>query len=429
VAAAPPTTTDAGAAPTTAAAAARPEPPAPPPVRVTPPAGVPPERADGLRAPERCTPPAAQAQVAAGPAGSVQARLQLAEVHRLATGRGQLIAVIDTGVAPHPLLGSRLRGGGDYLTGGDGLDDCDGHGTAVAGLLAAAAPPGERGSTPIGIAPQARLLAIRQSSPSFDVPAPDGTRRPAGDTDTLAEAVALAVRAGADVVNISEAVCLPAERAADAGASLQAALRYAATADVVVVAAAGNLGTGSCADDVPGQVVLPGWFDADVLTVGAVAPDDTPAPFTLPGPWVDIAAPGTGLRSLAVGGGTVGGLDGTSFAAPWVAGLAALVRERFPELTAAQVVDRILATARRTPGGHAAVGHGVVDPVAALTALPARLAPEAPPAAVAATLPGTRPRSEPPAQAGRPLDLLAAGALLVATVLAATALRRRPSSG
>jgi membrane-anchored mycosin MYCP len=420
--------TDQPAAPSgTSGVASVPEQPTPPPVRLTPPAGRPPGRATGLREPERCTPPGAEVVAVRSSEGSAHTRLQLAEVHRLATGRGQLIAVIDTGVAPHPLLGSRLRGGGDFLTGGDGLDDCDGHGTAVAGLLAAAAELGGRGNTPIGIAPQAQLLAIRQSSPSFDVPAPDGSRRPAGDTETLAEAVVLAVRAGADVVNISEAVCLSPGRAASAGASLQAALRFAAEADVVVVAAAGNVGTGSCSDSAPGQVALPGWFDDDVLTVGAVGPDDAPAPFTVPGPWVDVAAPGTGLRSLAVGGGTLGGLDGTSFAAPWVAGLVALVRERFPELAAEQVVDRVLATARRSPDGRGAVGHGVVDPVAALTALPARLAPDPEPAAatVAAALPTTRPEPEP--QPGiRPLDLLAAAALLAAAGLAAVVLRGRP---
>ena len=132
-------------------------------------------------------------------------------------------------------------------------------------------------------------------------------------------------------------------------------MRLAAGSDVVVVAAAGNAGVGSCAtagQEPVDQVSLPGWYDADVLTVGAVTSDDAPAAFTVPGPWVDVAAPGSGLRSLAVGGGTTGGdLDGTSFAAPWAAGLAALVRERFPELTAAQVVDRILATARRPAGG------------------------------------------------------------------------------
>lgn len=351
-------------------------------------------------------------------------------MQQLATGRGQVIAVIDTGIAPHPLLGSRLRGGGDYLTGGDGLDDCDGHGTAVAGLVAGGPVRGERSTSPVGIAPGAQVLAIRQSSPSFDVPAPDGGRRPAGDTATLAEAVVLAVRSGADVVNISEAVCLPAPRAAAAGAALQAALRAAATADVVVVAAAGNVGSGSCTAVGQGQVALPGWYDADVLTVGAVGPDDTPAPFTMPGPWVDVAAPGTGLRSLAVSGGTAGGLDGTSFAAPWVAGLAALIRERFPELTAAEVVDRILATARRAPADAGAVGHGVVDPTAALTALPARLSPGpeglANAAALVAELPGTQPTPDEPPAPDRPLDLLAAAALLAAAGISVAVLRRRP---
>jgi len=165
-----------------------------------------------------------------------------------------------------------------------------------------------------------------------------------------------------------------------------------------------------------------------VLTVGAVGPGDAPAPFTMPGPWVDVAAPGTGMRSLAVGGGTTGGLDGTSFAAPWVAGLAALVRERFPELTAREVVDRILATARSSPGDRGLVGHGVVDPVAALTALPARLtpAPKGPVdvAALAAELPGTRPVPDAPRSPDSPLDLVAAAVLLGAAGIAVVLLRR-----
>ena len=412
---------------------AEPGPPAPPRVSVTPPRGLPPGPAPGIRAAARCAPPRADAAGVPSGRGSVAERLRLAEVHRLATGRGQMIAVIDTGVAPHPLLGSRLRGGGDYLTGGDGLDDCDGHGTAVAGLLAAGPVRGGRSATPVGIAPQAELLAIRQSSPSFDVPAPDGGRRPAGDTATLAEAVALAVRSGADVVNISEAVCLPADRAATAGAALQAALRAAAAADVVVVAAAGNVGSGGCTADGAGRVALPGWYDADVLTVGAVGPDDTPAPFTLPGPWVDVAAPGTGLRSLAVGGGTTGGLDGTSFAAPWVAGLAALIRERFPDLTAAEVVDRILATARRPSADDGALGRGVIDPVAALTTMPARLTPDparlADAAAQVADLPGAGDAQAPSPEPDRPLDLLAAAVVLAAAGVAVAVLRRRPGRG
>ena len=123
------------------------------------------------------------------------------------------------------------------------------------------------------MAPAAKVLAIRQSSPSFAVPGPDGTTRTAGDVRTLAEAIVLAVRSGATVINISEAVCLRARQAASQGAQVQAALRLAARSDVVVVAAAGNAGVGSCAtagEEPVDQVSIPGWYGTDVLTVGAV---------------------------------------------------------------------------------------------------------------------------------------------------------------
>jgi membrane-anchored mycosin MYCP len=355
--------------------------------------------------------------------------MQLAAVHRLATGAGQVVAVIDTGVAAHPRLGSRLRGGGDFLTGSDGRVDCDGHGTAVAGIIAASVG-GRDGGGVDGIAPDATILAIRQSSPSFQVPDGDGGLRPAGDVHTLAEAIVLAVRSGATVINISEAVCLPAEQAGVQGASIQAALRLAARSDVVVVAAAGNAGVGSCASagqEPPDQVALPAWYGDDILAVGAVGPDDAPAEFTVPGPWVDVAAPGTGLRSLAVGGGTTGtGVDGTSFAAPWVSGLAALLRERFPKLTTAQVVDRILATARRPSGGQSALlGRGVIDPVAALTAVPDVLSPDPPAHEVRVALPGTAPH---PTTSSDDIPIgQAAGALIAAVSTAAWLLRRRPA--
>jgi membrane-anchored mycosin MYCP len=402
-------------------------PPQPPPLRVTAPSGARPGAAPGLRAPDQCAPPPPDA--APNPADPVAARLRLTAVHRLATGAGQVVAVIDTGVAPHPRLGGRLRGGGDYLAGGTGLADCDGHGTAVAGIVAASAGGRDDGGVE-GMAPAAQVLAIRQSSPSFSVPGPDGTSRTAGDVRTLAEAIVLAVRSRATVINISEAVCLRAEQAAVEGAQVQAALRLAARSDVVVVAAAGNAGVGSCAtagQEPADQVAIPGWYGRDVVAVGAVGPDDAPAGFTVPGPWVDVAAPGSGLRSLAVGGGTTGDLDGTSFAAPWVAGLAALVRERFPQLTATQVVDRIMATARRPAGGRSAlqVGRGVIDPMAALTAVPDVLAPD-PPEAATAPLPGTTTRPG-PAPSDGPLYLVVAAAVVVACFAAAVnRLRRRP---
>ena len=123
-------------------------------------------------------------------------------------------------------------------------------------------------------------------------------------------------------------------------------------------------------------------------------------------------------------------LNGTSFAAPWVAGLAALVRERFPQLTASQVVDRILATARRPAGGRSAlqVGRGVIDPMAALTTVPDVVKPD-PAEAASAPLPGTtaRPGSSP--SDGGPLLLLVAAAAVTASCAAAVVRLRRSSNG
>jgi membrane-anchored mycosin MYCP len=370
--------------------------------------------------------------------------LAVAQAHALADGSGVRVAVIDTGVAPHPRLPT-LTGGGDYLTGGEGLTDCDGHGTAVAGILAAVPDPAD---DVVGVAPGVEVLSIRQASPSFTVPVAGGTR-PAGDTATLAAAIGRAVRLGASVVTISEAVCLDPARAAAVGRPLAAALQAAADADVLVVAAAGNVGSGDCTGG-PGEVPLPagaggpptprtapnGTADAGivgtgrpgaladgVLVVGATAPDDSPAPFTLRGPWVDLAARGTALRSLAAGGGlTEPTLQGTSLAVPIVAGTAALVRQRFSTLTAAEVADRLVATARIQAAGADAVGAGVVDPLAALTALPLPGSPADPDAPRPATSPSSPESRFPP---WVPLGALAALSVLV-LLLPAAARRLRP---
>lgn len=375
-------------------------------------------RPPDVRGPDRCDPPPADL---VEPTVDAARLLRLAAVHRFATGAGQTVAVIDTGVAPHERLAGRLQGAGDLLGGGDGRVDCDGHGTAVAGLLAAAPGPDD---DLVGMAPAATVLTIRQTS-AYPVTDSAGRDRPAGDVGTLARAVETAVERGASVINLSEAACLSQKRADRDASPLGRALRRAAERDVVVVAAAGNLGVGGCTGGAPvGEVSLPGWFGDAVLTVAATGPDGAPAPFTVPGPWVDVAAPGTGLRSLAVGGGLTGtGVEGTSFAAPWVAGLAALIRERFPELRAGEVVDRIVATARRPAGGRSTVvGHGLIDPLAALTAEPALLRPDPDPAP-RAVLAGTSPADPPPAPRP-PVELLALVALAGAAGAGAASLRR-----
>ena len=134
-----------------------------------------------------------------------------------------------------------------------------------------------------------------------------------GDVDTLAMAVRTAADMGATVINVSSVACVSVADALDDRA-LGAALAYAVDVkNVVVVAAAGNVGgPGQCPDQnpdgsaQPGQpnwdtvkvVVSPAWYDDYVLTVGSVGPSGSPSRFSLAGPWVDVSAPGEGVVSL-----------------------------------------------------------------------------------------------------------------------------------
>ncbi len=382
-------------------------------------------------------PPAGSARdVAAEPAA--HQRLRVRQAQQFATGHGQRVAVIDSGVQPHPRLAGRLVDGGDYIDNRSGLFDCDGHGTAVAGLIAAAPDPATRF---VGVAPAAEILAVRQASTFYAVPlrhldTGQEVRSPVtGDTVSMAEAVMRAVQLGATVINISEAACFPAERDQVNAPDLQAAVHYAVEHDVVVVVAAANASS-ACRQNSPGTVTTissPGWFDDDVLTVAATDDNGDAADFSIRGPWVDVAAPGTGAVSLAAAGpglitelvdahGVACPLDGTSFATPYVAGLAALVRDRFRHLTARQVMHRIEQTAQHTagPGGRSEeLGYGMVDPVAALTAVlpaeqdsgPAPLHPD--------TLSGLQP---PPPDNPLPRTIALAGSAAALALLALTLL-------
>ncbi|WP_433783694.1 S8 family serine peptidase [Actinomycetospora sp. CA-101289] len=349
-------------------------------------------------------------------------------------GEGALVAVVDTGVAAHPRLAGRVVDGGDFVAGDSGLDDCDGHGTAVAGVLAAAPAPGDLLE---GVAPGARVLAVRQTSAFLGV---DG-RPGVGDVATLARAV----RHAADtpdvgVLTLALAACRTPEQVADPAAApalgaLRAAVRDAVDRGVVVVAAAGNSGPG-CPANTGGpvrSVPVPAWFGDDVLVVGAVDDAGAPDPSSLAGPWVDLAAPGRAPTALAARGdgltttltgpdGASAPLVGTSFAAARVAGAAALLRARSPETPAREIAAALVRSSAPTPGlapgtRDDAVGYGVLDAAAAVRGGAPRTGPgvRPEPAAVA-------PPSAPPVGV---VALVTGLAVLAAGGVVALARRRR----
>lgn len=262
------------------------------------------------------------------------------------------------------------------------------------------APPVGAPDGVAGVAPHATVISIRQSSRAYEPASPEPgdleTRRKAGTVATLARAVVHAADLGAKVINVSVTACVSAADPLDQRA-IGAAVWYAATVkDAVIVAAAGNEGEDGCAQNVAFNpldpddtrdwkhvktVSSPSWFTDYVLSVGAVDTTGAPLGKSLAGPWVGTAAPGVGIMGLSPQtGGPVNAYPpirpgeksipfwGTSFSAAYVSGVAALVRAKYPQLSAHQVIHRILQTAHNPPRGvDNQVGYGMVDPVAALT--------------------------------------------------------------
>ncbi|ORW87514.1 type VII secretion-associated serine protease mycosin [Mycobacterium sp. IEC1808] len=334
------------------------------------------------------------------------AYLGIGEAHKFATGAGVTVAVIDTGVDASPRVPAAP--GGDFVVkDGDGLSDCDAHGTLTASIIA-----GRPALTDgfVGVAPDARLISVRQTSEAFEpkdnqANSNDPNATPAaGSIRSLARAVVHAANLGAGVINISEAACFKVRKPVDES-TLGAALNYAVNVKgAVVIAAAGNTG-GDCAQNPPPDpsmpsdprgwqqvqtIVTPAWYAPLVLAVGGVGQNGAPSPFSMHGPWVGAAAPAENITALGPEGEPVDALPGkdgpvpiagTSFAAAYVSGLAALLRQRFPDLAPAQILNRITATARHPGGGiDDAVGAGIVNAVAALTwDIPAGAPPNPPP--------------------------------------------------
>ncbi len=260
------------------------------------------------------------------------------------TGNGVIVAVVDSGSGPHPDLAENLLPGRSFfglVESQDGSDiDASGHGTHVAGIIASAANNGIGGS---GVAPNAQLLPIKVLDQAGQ-----------GDARDVAAGVRYAADNGAKVINLSLG-------GATESSSLTQAITYANDKGALVVAAAGNGG----ANDKP---KWPASLDL-TLAVTAVDQSNGATSFDQRGEYIDIAAPGTGIVSTVKG--DYGASSGTSMAAGFVAGAAALLFAAEPRVTNTQVRDILLRTATDIgePGRDLTFGVGLINMVAALAEL------------------------------------------------------------
>ncbi|MBT2504814.1 type VII secretion-associated serine protease mycosin [Streptomyces sp. ISL-98] len=291
-------------------------------------------------------------------------RVLLDQLREQATGKGVTVAVIDTGVddSNDQLRGAMAPGGKDYVgKSKDGTEDVEGHGTRVAGIIAARAI---KDTGFAGIAPKAKILSLRYT----------GAEDKQGDSGTMSAAISDAVAKGAKIINISSDTAKKQDNT-----KLRNTVAAAVSEGVLIVAASGNDGA-----DGKSENTYPASYPG-VLAVAASDRNDERAFFSQAGKFVDIAAPGVGMVSTVPQGGQCTA-DGTSFAAPYVAGVAALLKEKHPTWTASQITTRLQETAIRPGRGpNRYLGWGVVDPVAALSD---------------ESTPGTRPKEDPPVKAG-----------------------------
>ncbi|MFJ4675289.1 type VII secretion-associated serine protease mycosin [Kitasatospora sp. NPDC088783] len=270
----------------------------------------------------------------------------------ISQGEGVIVAVVDSGVdASHPDLAGQVLPGFD-ITGGsaDGRTDTDGHGTAMASDIAAHGHGNNEGA--MGLAPKAKILPIRVSLR-------EKTQADGGSSDAdIAKGIRYAVDHNAKVINMSFA-------GAGFAPELRSALEYAVQKDVVLVGGSGNT---------PGiPVSYPAAAPGVVAVSGVTEQGDLWAKSTT-GPQITLAAPAEHIMHADLKQGYASG-DGTSDAAAFVSAVAALVRSKYPDLSAGQVINRMIKSAVQPKGQGSfpndKYGYGIASPSGALAANPA----------------------------------------------------------
>ncbi|TAA72837.1 S8 family peptidase [Planococcus salinarum] len=250
------------------------------------------------------------------------------------TGKGVKIGVIDSGISPHPDL--KIAGGVSIVGDSPSYYDVNGHGTHVAGIIGAL----DNSIGIVGVAPESELYAIR-------VFGQDNT----GFLSDVISGIDWAISNEMDIINMSLGTAEDSEL-------FQHVIRKAAADNILIIAAAGNAGQ---ADPTADSVEYPARYE-EVIAVSAVDNLSERAYFSSAGPAVDLAAPGVTITSTFLGG-TYMDMDGTSMAAPFVVGQAALVKEAYPGLTNDQVKSLLGKNAidLGAPGTDPVYGAGLIQ--------------------------------------------------------------------
>lgn len=270
------------------------------------------------------------------------------EAWEVSRGAGQTIAVIDTGIGRGPAVFDGVVGGADL----SGVGSSDGrtpvgvidreHGSLVASVAAGRPGPGDTGM--IGVAPEANLLSVSLGFPGSSSTVPF--------VQQVADGIRWAVDNGADVINLSFTT-----NTRDWDPSWDEAFLYAYDHDVIVVTAAGNRGSGTNVVGAP--ATIPGVLAVAGVDREGIASEEA----STQGITIGVSAPSEDLIGTTSDGSVVG-WNGTSAAAPIVAGVAALVRAAHPELDAGEVINRILQTADPVGAGNTPdpiYGHGIIN--------------------------------------------------------------------
>ncbi len=255
-------------------------------------------------------------------------------------GAGVKVAVIDTGIdLTHPDLQANIKGGYNAIDPSKSANDDNGHGSHVAGIIAAV----DNTAGVIGVAPQASLYAVKALDSGGS-----------GYWSDIIEGVQWSVSNGMQVINMSLG-------AKSAPGALHDAIIAAYNSGIVIVAAAGNSGPK------PGSVMYPAKY-AEVIAVAATDSKDAVPKFSSRGPEVEIAAPGASVYSTYKNGGYAT-LSGTSMASPHVAGAAALViaSGRASGANSVRTILQTTADEKGTAGRDSLYGYGLLDAQEAAT--------------------------------------------------------------